>query len=110
MNIFVDVDNTICQPDPNMDYDKVIPWMDRIARINELYDEGHRVTYWTARGTMTGIDWRETTQNQLNEWGAKHHDLILGKPAFDLFIDDKSIHCDRFFNGEPLPENYDSSF
>ena len=26
---------------------------------------------------------------QLNKWGAKFHELKMGKPAYDLFIDDK---------------------
>ena len=37
--------------------------------INKLYDEGHTVVYWTARGSTTGIDWGDLTQNQLKEWG-----------------------------------------
>ena len=27
-----------------------MPWWDRIATINKLYDEGHNITYFTARG------------------------------------------------------------
>ena len=27
-----------------------MPWWDRIAVINKLYDEGHDITYFTARG------------------------------------------------------------
>ena len=32
--------------------------------------------------------------NQLIEWGLKFHKLLLGKPSYDLFIDDKSINFD----------------
>ena len=34
------------------------------------------------------------TRKQLKKWDLKYHELIFGKPSYDLFIDDKSI----FFN------------
>ena len=39
-----------------------------------------------------GIDWYDITKDQLIAWGAKHHELKLGKPVYDLFIDDKAIN------------------
>jgi len=101
MLIYVDIDETICfheHTDGARDYTKATPSKPRIDKINKLYDEGHTIIYWTARGTVTGIDWTELTKSQLQKWGAKHHDLKLGKPAYDLFIDDKNINSDRFFN------------
>ena len=38
------------------------------------------------------------TEGKLREWGAKYHDLILGKPAADVYIDDKAIEANEFFN------------
>jgi hypothetical protein len=32
------------------------------------------------------------TKAQFKEWGVKYHDLKFGKPAYDLFIDDKNIN------------------
>jgi len=101
MLIYVDIDETICfheHIDGARDYTKAIPSKSRIDKINKLYDEGHTIIYWTARGTVTGIDWTDLTKSQLQKWGAKHHDLKLKKPAYDLFIDDKNINSDRFFN------------
>ena len=72
----------------------------RLNKINNLYEEGDTIIYWTARGTETGLDWREVTENQLKEWGAKYHDLKFGKPAYDLFIDDKNIDAETFFSDE----------
>ncbi len=43
---------------------------------------------------MTGIDWREITESQFERWGVKYHDLNFGKPAYDLFIDDKNINSE----------------
>ena len=33
----------------------------------------------------------DLTEQQLKDWGCKYHDLILGKPHADFFIDDKGI-------------------
>lgn len=100
MVIYVDIDETICNtPEESRDYNKAVPMIERINKINNLYDEGHTIVYWTARGSLTGIDWRELTERQLKEWGAKHHDLKLGKPYYDLFIDDKNINSNNYFNG-----------
>ena len=38
------------------------------------------------------------TEQRLKEWGAKYHDLILGKPAGDMYIDDKAVEANDFFN------------
>ena len=32
------------------------------------------------------------TYSQLSDWGVKFHKLIMGKPSFDLLIDDKAIN------------------
>lgn len=91
MKIYVDIDETICYYDGERHYPDALPMPDNIAKINKLYDEGHEITYYTARGTMTGIDWFETTTNQLKKWGCKYHKLNAGnKPAYDLLICDKS--------------------
>lgn len=98
MIIYVDIDNTICETPETADYIKAIPLQSRIDRINNLYDEGHTIIYWTARGTRTGKDWREITEKQFHNWGVKYHDLYFGKPVYDLFIDDKNINSKDYFN------------
>ena len=96
MNIYVDIDNTITKT-IGMDYEKAIPLMERINVINKLYYEGNIITYWTGRGTVSGIDWFHFTKSQLHKWGAKHHNLLLGKPPYDIFIDDKSFNSEHYF-------------
>jgi len=83
-----DVDGTICTQEE--DYSNAQPFLDRIKQINFLYDEGHKITFYTARGYLTGIDWSETTKNQFEKWGVKYHSLVFGKPNADIYIDDKS--------------------
>ncbi|KKL26987.1 hypothetical protein LCGC14_2389730, partial [marine sediment metagenome] len=46
-------------------------------------------------GGTTGIDWRATTEEQMNKWGVKYHELIMGKPEADFFIDDKGVTLDE---------------
>lgn len=98
MIIYVDIDETICTKSPDLKYNNAKPLPERIDKINKLYDDGNTIVYWTARGTVTGIDWREVTEKQFKEWGVKFHDLKFGKPAYDLFIDDKNINSERYFN------------
>ena len=100
MKIFVDIDDTICYyktENVENDYSIAIPYKERIEYINKLYEDGNNIVYWTARETVTGINWREITERQLTEWDCKYHELRMGKPAYDLFIDDKNINSETFF-------------
>lgn len=99
MIIYVDIDDTICYYDNKLDknYNNAIPYLERIDKINKLYDNGDIIVYWTARGTLTQINWFEITLQQLKNWNCKFHELRMGKPAYDLFIDDKNINSDNFF-------------
>lgn len=100
MIIFVDIDHTICyyKKENCENYRNAIPYQERIQKINELYDNDNTIIYWTARGTKTNIPWFQITLNQLNSWGCKFHELRMGKPAYDLFIDDKNINSELFFS------------
>ena len=97
MIVFVDIDETICISPPSRNYAEAKPLKKNIKKINEMYDNGDTIVYWTARGTGSGIDWRQVTEEQFDSWGVKYHELRLGKPIYDLFIDDKNINSDRFF-------------
>lgn len=89
MIIFVDIDKTICT-DTNGHYGNAKPLVFNINKINYLFDRGHTIVYWTARGSATGKDWKNLTEKQLKEWNAKHHTLLMGKPFYDILIDDKA--------------------
>lgn len=91
MIIYIDIDNTICKND-ELNYKNSIPIIENINKANNLYNDGHYIVYWTARGTVTGIDWRKITEKQFKEWGVKYHELKFGKPNYDLFIDDKNMN------------------
>ena len=97
--IFIDCDETICRTplqqtyhQGGRDYGLAEPISDNIEKANQLYRQGHQITYWTARGTATGIDWYSETKQQLDRWGVLYHQLLMGKPNFDLLIDDKTLN------------------
>ena len=93
--VLVDIDETICFYPNDRKYNLAVPNKENIAKINKLYNDGWHVIYWTARGSMSGIDFKEFTINQLNDWDCKYHDVVTGtdinpKPFYDMIIDDKA--------------------
>lgn len=98
---FIDLDNTLCLTIGN-DYEKSIPIKERIEYVNNLKLEGHNITIWTGRGETTGIDHSELTEKQLEEWDVNYDNLIIGKPNYDIYIDDKSFNVDTFW---PIPKD-----
>lgn len=97
MIIYVDIDGTICSNEPEGDYAQAAPYYDRINRVNYFYRNGNRIIYWTARGSETGKDWESLTRRQLKKWGVKYHELLFGKPYYNLWIDDKAMTLKEFF-------------
>ena len=90
MIIYVDIDNTICHTEAS-DYRNSTPIKENIDKINKLYNDGHTIVYWTARGGHSGNDWSEWTNIQLMKWGCLFHELICNeKPSYDLLICDKT--------------------
>lgn len=107
MKYVVDIDSTICFPgEGDAVYTHARPREDRIRKINQLYMQGHEVIYFTARGmgrynndrNKAHSEFYEFTKNQLIEWGCMFTDLFLGKPSGDIYIDDKGVNDNEFFN------------
>ena len=91
-----DIDGTICTTD--CDYSEAKPYLEVIAKINALFEEGHTIIVFTSRGYKSGKDWYDFTKKQLDQWGVKYHMLFLGKPAGDVYIDDKAMRDIDFFS------------
>ena len=70
--------------------------------INKKYDEGHEITLFTSRGSLSGEEWFDFTLKQVESWGIKYHSLKLGKPAYDLFVDDKAISNTEWYKKENI--------
>ena len=101
MIYIIDIDQTICITpivDGKHRYDLSIPLDHRIEEINKLYDQGHTIIYWTARGSGSGLDWTNLTTQQLNNWNCKFEEVRLGKPSYDFWIDDKAFNDKHFFH------------
>jgi D-sedoheptulose 7-phosphate isomerase len=92
MKYCFDIDGTICTNSFGQ-YKNALPNLFVISQINSLYDSGHEIHFYTARGSTTGTDWTQFTQTQLAEWGVKYHSLTLGKPEADIYIDDKGLQA-----------------
>lgn len=96
---YVDIDGTICTTVFEDNYQDAKPIKEHIDKINRLYDRGHRIIYWTARGSTTGKDWGSLTRFQLQEWGVKYHRVEFGKPCYDVFICDKATTIENLEEG-----------
>ena len=63
-----------------------------IPLINYFYNRGkYKITLYTARH----LEDREVTEKWLRIHGVKYHELILGKPHYDILIDDKAFQFDN---------------
>lgn len=96
MKYIIDIDGTICN-NTHGDYTIAQPFLDRIAHFNSLFDSGHEIHYWTARGGNTGLDWTALTLQQLADWGVKYTTAQTGKPPYDHWIDDKAHNVENYF-------------
>ena len=109
MNYCFDIDGTICT-NTDGDYSNAVPFPHVISRVNRLFAEGHEIVLHTARGATTGIDWREETERQLEDWSVSYHTLHMGKPSADVYIDDKAINVADWIRADyraALPDQVD---
>ena len=104
-----DLDDTLCTRPKEKEslgidkYNYCEPIQEMIDLSNSLYDKGHTIYIYTARGmhTLNG-DVKEIysklydiTLNSLEKWGVKHNGLYMGKIHYDLLIDDKAMGLDE---------------
>lgn len=97
-----DLDNTLCdtkkKEDGNWDYLNALPFVNRINKVNTLFEEGNYIIIETARGSVSKKNWYEETYKQLIKFGLKFNELRAGvKFNADFFIDDKAINSENFF-------------
>jgi hypothetical protein len=95
MTYCFDIDGTLCT-NTEGHYKAAEPFEDAIRALNALFDEGHTILLYTARGSATRIDWRDVTERQMTEWGVKYHNLYFGKPTADVYIDDRAVNSNEW--------------
>lgn len=96
--VSVDIDGCICTATEG-DYENAVPFPEAIKTLNRLYDAGYYLILHTSRfmgraDNNASEAYRlgyEFTTNQLNGWGLKYHELVLGKPRADILIDDRAL-------------------
>ena len=83
----IDLDGTIC--DERKTFERSLAILKPGARevINHLYDTDWRIIIFTARGWAE----YEMTLRWLNDNDVHFDELIMGKPIYDLWIDDKAM-------------------
>ena len=102
MNLFFDIDQTITHWNDNRDYENFKADTEMVSMINSLYDSGHKITLYTARGMKSVGPGRIITEivpgllKNLEKIGLKYNELLTHKPVYDWIIDDKAMSPDKF--------------
>jgi len=93
--ICIDLDWTLCEWEFWW-WEEPKPIQDRIDYINEnLYHKWAHIIIYTARAD----EYYTLTKSWLIKYWVKHHWIAMQyKPWADLYIDDKAINADMFFN------------
>lgn len=103
MRICFDLDDTLCEgsrPDKDgyTDYTECKPKEGAVDCLSRLRAQGHYIIIYTARGMNTasgrvGVVVKNIglqTLEQLAQWGMEYDEIYFGKPAADLYVDDKA--------------------
>ena len=73
-----------------MDIDGIIknkkPIGNKIDYLNHLYNKGHRIVIWAEGEEIS------PTIKLLEKCNVKYNELKMGKPYYDLIIDEKSVN------------------
>ena len=105
MRIVIDIDGVLCD-EGHKDVSQRVPYTNRIAFLNDMYNRGHEIVIFTSRGMKSCNNnqveadkkYRSLSEKQFADWGLQYHELYFGKPNADLYIDNKNILMQDFFN------------
>jgi len=96
MRICYDLDGTLCEGYP---YESAKPLKGAAEHLKYVQSRGHTIIIQTARGmgSSSGNVGKAIasiallTLSQLDSWGFVYDEIYFGKPAADLYIDDKGL-------------------
>jgi hypothetical protein len=94
MQIIIDLDGTICTEEKMFSRSLAKPIKKSIESVNSLFKAGHTIIIYSARNWIE----YEMTLNWLLIHKVKFHQLIMGKPQGDVWIDDRAIAFDNWEN------------
>jgi len=89
MQIIIDMDGTICTEMRQFSRCLADPKKGAVETINKLYEAGNTIIIYSSR---TWVEY-EMTVDWLKKYGVKYHQLLMGKPIGDVWIDDRAITC-----------------
>ena len=109
--IVIDIDDTICFPNhgakcSNEKYAEALPNLEVIIKVRELYAEGYKIIFHTARRMVTHngdldailADVGQITHHWLIRHDVPYDEIIFGKPYGIWCVDDKAMSIERFLN------------
>ena len=93
----MDIDGTVGDDIPNEEPERMEDaaiYPDALKKVNEWYDEGHIITFFTSRTEAH----RAVTERWLKKNGFKYHGLLMGKPRGGNYhwIDNHMVRATRF--------------
>jgi CMP-N-acetylneuraminic acid synthetase len=98
LTICFDIDGVIAERTECNNYFIAKPIVRNIKLVNDLYNIGHNIILFTARGSVSGLDFKELTETQMTAWGVNYNSLQFGKPAADIYVDDRFWDINRLRN------------
>lgn len=96
-NYLIDIDGTITEDVPNEEPDRMLivkPYPNAVNVINEWFDQGHIITFFTSRTE----EHRKITEIWLNLHSFRYHGLLMGKPRGGNYhwIDNHIVRATRY--------------
>jgi len=93
----IDIDGTITDDVPNEEPERMAtcePFPDALETLNQWYDEGHVITFFTSRTE----EHRAVTEAWLDKHGFLYHGLLMGKPRGGNYhwIDNHIVRATRY--------------
>ncbi len=90
MQLIIDLDGTICTEERTFSRSLARPKPGAVEAVNKLYENGNTIIIYTARTWME----YEMTTDWLEKNMVRYHQLVMGKPIGDVWIDDRAVRFD----------------
>jgi len=88
MKYCIDMDGVICDEMPTFERALAKPHLDFIETMQKLKKAGNFITIYTSRGWVE----YKMTKDWLDKYEVPYDVLLLGKPIYDVWIDDRAVN------------------
>lgn len=92
MQIIIDLDGTICTEEKSFSRSLAKVQVGAYEAITKLYNDGHTIIIYSGRTWME----YEMTVDWLLKNKIPYHQLVMGKPIGDVWIDDRALHFENW--------------